>query len=311
MAGRGNTGWATSGSGTTIVDSTKAWRGNQWLGYKVRIISGTGFDKNTTAGGFIITSNSSNTLTVSGGYSFTADDSTKYIIEDTFGIPTTVTNTTNAVVTDTTKAWTVNQWAGFKIRITAGEGIGQEMPITSNTATALTITGVFTVAPVQNSSTYTIIGVPARGTGHELTWGAKTTLNPARYLYSPRGGASNVWDRYDITTNTWKPSWIAGPDTETMTVGTMYAYDGLDRIYLQKDSTGNIDYIDLNTWKMESAGQMPYVGTGGIGTAVNGNRMEVVQTVDGLKYLYVMKHTGAALSATGGGTEMLRTLLFW
>lgn len=34
-------------------------------------------------------------------------------------------------------------------------------------------------------------------------------------------------------------------------------------------------------------------------------------TVDGLKYLYVMKHTGLALSATGGGTEMLRTLLFW
>jgi hypothetical protein len=92
----------------------------------------------------------------------------------------------------------------------------------------------------------------------------------------------------------------------------MYAYDGADRIYIQKDSVGRIFYIDLNTWKVESSGTMPYiVGSSGIGTAVNGNRMEVITTIDGLKYLYIMKHTGAALSASGGGTEMFRTLLFW
>ena len=92
----------------------------------------------------------------------------------------------------------------------------------------------------------------------------------------------------------------------------MYAYDGKDRIYIQLGITGRILYLDLSTYRIEGAGQMPYVlGSTGIGAAVNGNRMEVIQTADGLKFLYVMKHTGAALSAGGGGTEMFRTLLFW
>lgn len=304
-------GWATSGSGTTLVDNTKAWRGNQWLGYKVRIISGTGFDKNGTLGGFLITSNTSDTLAVSGGYGFTPDATTKYIIEGTWGIPTTVTNTTNAVITDTTKAWPANQWAGFRIRITAGEGTGQEATITSNTATALTITGVFTTAPVANSSMYTILGVPARGTGHELTWAANSTLNSGRYIYSPRGSGTNIIDRFDIVRNVWDAAWCAGPDTETYNLGTMYAYDGKDRIYIQKDATGKMFYVDLNTFTTHGAGYVPYTLNASIGTAVNGNRMEVIQTTDGLKYLYIMKHTGAALAASGGGTEMYRTLIFY
>ena len=309
---RTNVGYATSGSPTTIVDSTKVWKGNQWLGCKVRIISGLGFDKNGTLGGFLITSNTSDTLTVSGGYGFTPDTTTKYIIEDSFGIVTTITNVTNAVLTDSTKTWATNQWAGFRLRITAGEGAGQEVTITSNTATALTITGVFATIPVINSSTYTILGVPVRGTGHELTWACNTTLNPGRYVYSPRGGASNAWDRFDINKNTWDLTFVMGPDTETFTLGTMYAYDGANRIYIQKDSTGRCFYLDLNTYIKHGAGTMPYViGTAGIGTAVNGNRMEILQTADGLKYLYVMKHTGAALSATGGGTEMFRQLILY
>jgi hypothetical protein len=311
---RGCSGYAEAGasSATVLSDTTKAWKGNQWLGYKVRIISGTGFDKNGTAGGFIITSNTPTQLAVSGGYGFTPDATTKYIIETTWGIPTTVTNTTNAVITDTTKNWPVNLWAGFKVRITANEGTAQEATITSNTATALTITGVFTTAPVANSSMYTILGVPARGTGHELTWVANSTQNPGRYFYSPRGGATNIIDRFDITRNVWDAAWCAGPDTETYTVGTMYAYDGKDRIYIQKDATSKLFYIDLTTFTTHGAGFVPYIlGSGGIGTAVNGNRMEIAVTADGLKYLYVMKHTGAALSATGGGTEFYKTLIFF
>jgi hypothetical protein len=37
--------------------------------------------------------------------------------------------------------------------------------------------------------------------------------------------------------------------------------------------------------------------------------MEIIQTADGLTYLYIMKHTGAALAAAGGGTEMFRSLI--
>jgi hypothetical protein len=303
-----NTGWCTSSvSATVLTDNTKTWKGNQWLGYKVKVICGTGYNFPSVA----ITSNTETALTVSGGFGFTPDATSKYIIEDTYGVITTITNTTNAVVTDNTKLWVANQWAGFRLRITAGEGMGQEVTITSNTATALTITGVFATIPVINSSTYTILGVPQRGTGHELSWISNSTCCPGKYILSPRGGITNIWDRYNINTNTWDACFIAGPDTEVFGLGTMYAYDGKDRLYIQKDSTGRIFYIDLLTNTVHGAGTMPYViGTAGIGVAVNGNRMEIVVTADGLKYLYVMKHTGAALSATGGGTEMFRTLIF-
>jgi hypothetical protein len=306
---RTNTGWCTASvSATVLTDSTKTWRGNQWLGYKVKVICGMGFDK----GEAVITSNTATTLVVSGGYGFTPDTTTKYIIQDTFGVPTTVTNTTNAVITDTSKLWVVNQWSGFKIRIVGAEGTGEEKVITSNTSTALTITGVFTTAPVANSSVYTILGVPVRGTGHELTWIANGTTNKGKYLISPRGGGTNLFDRYNISTNTYDLTFAPKPDTETFNVGTMYAYDGADRIYIQKDATGKLMYLDLTTYRVEGAGFVPYIlGNTGIGTAVNGNRMEIIQTTDGLKYLYIMKHTGAALAAAGGGTEMYKMLIFW
>lgn len=303
-----NTGWATGGTSTTLVDNTKAWKGNQWLGYKVKVICGTGYAN----GELTITSNTPTTLAVSGGYGFTPNTTTKYIIQDTFGVLTTVTSGSTSYLYDTTKTWQDNQWLGYKVRITAGEGVGQEFLINSNYAGVIYISGVLPTLPVALSSTYTILGAPVRGTGHELMWASNTTTNAGRYIISPRGGATNLFDRFDINTNTWDLTFACKPDTETFTVGTMYAYDGNNRIYIQKDSTGRIFYVDLETYAIHGAGTMPYViGTSGIGTAVNGNRMEVIQTIDGLKYLYVMKHTGAALSATGGGTEMFRELIVY
>lgn len=58
----------------------------------------------------------------------------------------TGTNTTNTI-NDTTKSWTVNQYAGYKITILSGTGAGQTFYITSNTATQVTITGNWSVIP--------------------------------------------------------------------------------------------------------------------------------------------------------------------
>jgi hypothetical protein len=85
-------GWATGGSTTTLVDSTKSWLVNQWAGNKFRVLCGTGVGNEVT-----ITSNTMTTLTYS-TQTFTPDATTKYIIMDTFGLATAVTNTTNAVV---------------------------------------------------------------------------------------------------------------------------------------------------------------------------------------------------------------------
>jgi len=51
-------GIASSGSTTTIVDSTKNWKSNQWAGKKVRITGGA-----NQGAELIVTTNNTTTLT--------------------------------------------------------------------------------------------------------------------------------------------------------------------------------------------------------------------------------------------------------
>lgn len=82
---------------------------------------------------------------------------------DTFFDPTvydsgTATGTQSAsTLQDTSKAWTVNEWADHVVRITGGTGVDQIRRIVSNTADTLTILAPnWTVTPVSASSTYEI-----------------------------------------------------------------------------------------------------------------------------------------------------------
>lgn len=60
-------------------------------------------------------------------------------------------------LTDATQAWTVDEFAGFTVTITAGAGIGQTRIIASNTATVLTTTTVWTSVP-DATSVYEVLG---------------------------------------------------------------------------------------------------------------------------------------------------------
>lgn len=286
-----NWGHASSGSTTTLVDSSKNWVVNQWAGYKIRIESGTGF----ATGIITITSNTATTLTYT-TQSFTPDDTTHYEIADSWGLVTTG-GTTTPVTEASTKNWTVNMWAGKRLRITGGTALGQEGTVTSNTATALT-TAALTLT--DTTSTYAILGAPARSTGTQLiwVWNNSTAATKGKYMLSPRGGASNTFDLYDITTSRWVYGYFYSPQAETLTTGSMYAYDGSDGIYIHKDATGRVSKYDVTTNSITSVGTIPY----GHSTAIVGNRMEVIETTDGLNYLYMMRHTGA---------EMWRTLIFF
>jgi hypothetical protein len=66
----------------------------------------------------------------------------------------TATSGAAASLTDTAQAWTVNDYVGDFLVITAGTGAGQTRRITSNTATTLTV-ATWTVTPLI-ASTYTI-----------------------------------------------------------------------------------------------------------------------------------------------------------
>lgn len=276
-------GWATSGSTTTLVDSTKNWVPNQWANYYFKIEAGTGYG----SGRILITQNTENTLTFA-TQTFTPDSTTKYEIADTWGLATagSVTSITEA----TNKNWTTNQWAGKRVRILSGTGGGQEATVTSSTATALT-TGTIT-AP-DTSSAYAIISIPPRSTGIDLiwTWGANDPLKKGRYIYSPRGGGTNTIDIYDITTQKWVFGIQFSPQSELFNTGSSYTYDGADTIYASRSvASAPIRIFELDIDKNVITGSK--TTTFLQGTATIGNMMEKVTSPDGVDFLYVLQNTG-------------------
>jgi hypothetical protein len=290
-------GDATGGSTTTLVDSTKNWNTNQWAGAKVRIQSGTGRDNFLT-----ITSNTSNTLTYS-TQSFTPDSTSRYIIFDSFGACTGAGTTSTLV--DTTKNWAVNQWAGKRVRITGGAGFGlvaalNEIVIVSNTSNTLTFSAITGFAP-DATTTYTILGAPARGAGIEAIW-LFGGVSAGKYMFLPRGSSSNTADRYNITTETFEYSMFFNPQSDIMTTGTYYAYDGVNRIYFSPGVAGGIVqyvyYYDMTTNKIQGFGSVPNTQ----GAASIGNRMEIVTAPSGIDYLYHMRN---------GATEMYRAQIWF
>ncbi len=99
---------------------------------------------------------------------------------------TIVTGTATAggasTLANAAKTWTVNQWANYQVRITAGTGAGQTRTIASNTGTVLTTSSAWTINP-DATSVYAI----ETNTDHAYLMG-----NNAVTLY-----------RYTLSTNAW------------------------------------------------------------------------------------------------------------
>lgn len=283
-------GFATGGSTTTLIDSTKNWEVNQWAGYSFRVEAGVGYG----SGRIAVISNTVNTLTYA-LQSFTPDATTFYEIADTWGIATSGALNT---ITDTTKKWAVNQWVNKRVRVTGGTGVGTEIGATANTANALTAV----VGTPDATSTYAIIAVPARGAGTALlwAWGSTDPKKRGRFLYSPRGGSSSAMDIYDLVTGEWKIGFSYRGASELFNTGSSYTYDGADGIFLSRATLNQpirIFKYDLNLNEVRGLAT----------TNVNhnalhiGNYMETVENTDGYTYLYTMQNTG---------TLLMRALLF-
>jgi hypothetical protein len=287
----GSTAAATFGtlSTTLLIDATKNWTVNQWVGYLVCFNSTQGPAGTGLVGQ--ITSNTVNSLTlIVAASAAPVNGVSRYVIMNRapigthdHGVATGAHSTTT--LQDTTKTWVVNQWAGKRLKMLGATGQGIEVAITSNTANTLTF-GI-TTAPVNNTP-YAILQPMARGTGTNLQWayGASVPAEAGKYMYSPRGGAQLGWDKLNISTDQWL-SIASAPQFDTLTSGSMYAYDGGDRIYYTKEVTQRVYYLDLKTHWVHTAGLYPYVA----GAAIIGNRMEIYQTLDGLKYLWLNRHS--------------------
>ena len=233
-------GSASSGSTTTLVDSTANWGANQWAGSYVLLVSGTG------AGQCLkILSNTSTTLTFATVTTAPAA-STVYQIRALGALSVGVaTGGSATTLVNSAKTWVVNAWTNYQVRIISGTGAGQKSKIASNTATTLTIasgatidtTSVYEIEPLEDSIyalgnnavtmyLYSISGnswsvvapttarAAAPGGGmscdfvsatNDPLWASETAtlgVQEGRYLYSFRASGGSSVDRFDITGGT-------------------------------------------------------------------------------------------------------------
>lgn len=175
-------GTATSGSTTTLLDSTKSWTTDAWKGKSVRVKSGYGTGLRGT-----VVSNSASGLTVTSWTAplrtgETAPNSTsQYVLgeaSDLFqsynlfttagaylsspAITGSITASGTVTLTDSAKNWTVNQFNGqVSVEILTCTGVptavGQIRRIMSNTADTLTLSDEWQYPP-DTSATYVIRG---------------------------------------------------------------------------------------------------------------------------------------------------------
>lgn len=175
-------GTATSGSTTTLVDSSKSWTASQWINYQVRIVAGTGAGQVRA-----ITASTGTQLTFAVG---TAPDATSlYVIEPDDNAMYLLGNN---VVTMYKYSISGNSWATLApgVARAAAPGAGMSANI---------------ICESTNSA-----------------WTADTAIINGRRLYSFRGAAGAVLDYYDIPSNAWTNGITYLPATETFTTGAAW-----------------------------------------------------------------------------------------
>lgn len=83
----------------------------------------------------------------------------------------TISSATTTTLTDTTKAWTTNQWVNYAVIITQGVGAPQQRKITSNTSNTITVAVAFSAPAPTAGTKYEIVALSGTATS-----GATTTL---------------------------------------------------------------------------------------------------------------------------------------
>jgi hypothetical protein len=288
---------------STLTDLTKNWTVNQWAGFTVYMsTTAVTAASGAVTGQFMrVASNTATTLTFASAGTAPTNGVTRYAICTSsavgaadFGVATGTHSTTT--LQDTTKTWAVNIWAGKRIRfLTVGGPV--EIPIVSNTSNTLTFGS--TNIPTNLATGYVILEQSVRGLGTNAVWvyGNTNPSTKGRYFFNSRGGGLAGFDRLDLTTDRFNLIFTS-PTSETLTTGSMLAYDGDDHVYFHKDATQRIYQFNVNTAKITGGSIYPYAAP----TAILGNRMEIFSTKDNLKYMWINRASFA---------ECFRCLLFW
>lgn len=331
MATVKDNGTATSGSTTTVVDTGQAWTVNEHAGCWVLIVDGTGegqlaeilSNTATTLTFAAVTTAIDNTSV------YQIQNSKSYYAT---GVATSGSATT---VVDSTASWTADQWTNYQVRIISGTGVGQIKVIASNTSTALTIgsgatidsTSVYVIESDEDkiylagnnavtmyrysisANTWTTLaptvarsGAPTTGmcldwvseTGSDV-WANEADIQDGRYIYSMRGAAGALIDRFDIAGGTagagaWTAITYIG--TETFTTGSS-AFQSGRYLYIKKDATNRFFRFDIIGNQMEAFNTDMFTD----GAALLGQKVWVrnLDSTEEIKWLYSLANTGTAL----------------
>jgi hypothetical protein len=251
------TGTATSGTATTLVNSGKAWTANQWTNFQVRITAGTGRGQIRN-----ISSNTGTTLTV----------------------PTWTTNP------DATSVYAIEANQDFVYLVGNNAVTMYRYSRSANTWTTMAPTTARAAAPGTGASLNWV------GKTGDANWANENAILDGRYLYSLRGGASAVIDRFDIAGGTaGAGAWLAltyPGATETFTTGSSADWSGR-YLYIRKDATNRFFKFALRGNYLEPLSTNLYPD----GAALLGKKVWVrdYDGTDTLKWAYALRSTGTEL----------------
>lgn len=324
-------GTATSGSTTTVVDSAKSWTVDGYKNMYVLIVDGTGEGQlaKITSNTATTLTFAAVTTAIDNTSVYQIQDSKAYYAT---GVATSGSATT---LVNSAKTWTTNQWTNYQVRIISGTGVGQIRNISSNTGTTLTIptgatidaTSVYVIEGNEdniylagnNAVTvykYSISGntwavmapTTARGAAPGLgmcfdwvgdtsatAWGDESDIQDGRYIYSMRGGAGALIDRFDIAGGTagagaWAAVTYIG--TETFTTGSS-AYQSGRYLYMRQNATNRFFRFDIVGNVIIGWNTDTYTdGAALLGQKIWVKNLDATATV---KWVYSLANTGTTL----------------
>jgi hypothetical protein len=222
----------------------------------------------------------------------------------------TATSGGSISLTDTTKTWSVDQWANYKIQIIGGTGIGQVRTVQSNTPTVLTVSSAWATNP-DLTSVYAVLSEYSYAVGL-ATAGASTTLTNSAKTWTV-----NQWTNYQVRiasgTGIGQVRTIASNTATVLTVGTawtttpdatsVYVIEGNeDFLYLLGNNAVTMYRysISANTWTVmaptTARAAAPALGMSADVVIKTGHSVWADENaiLDG-RYIYSMRGAGGAL----------------
>lgn len=254
------TGTATAGGASTLDNSAKNWTASQWVNSQIRITAGTGAGQIRT-----ISANTATQVTVSSAWTTAPDATSQYAISGNDDFLYYLGN--NAV--------TMYRYS-----------------ISGNTWTTLSPVAARGGAPGAGMSAHWVSQAP------DADWTAENAINNGRYIYSFRGAAGALLDRYDIAGNTWQ-NVSYGPATETFTTGSKWEIvEG--NIYGTKDATGRWFRFNVATSIMDGWHTRRFPDS----TAIVGDSAFALSYVDGATRIWWL------YQALNTSVEVYRAMVF-